>query len=395
MKSSVSVLVALVVSAMIGSSAGSAGAAPATGAPVEFDVVLPATGPAAFIGKSETQGLEAVEALVNRTGGIGGRPIKVVLSDTQSSPQVDVQLVSGLMAKHIAVFIDGGPSSMCGASDPLFEKSGPLAFCLSPNLDPAHGGFVFAAGPTIDGYANVAVRYLRDRGLKRLAMITATDASGMTNARMSLAALQLAENKGVELVANEQFSPTDVSVAAQIAHIKALNPQALLAWTTGTPTATVLRALKDSGLEIPVVLSAANMNVEQLTSYAAFNPKDLLFAAPLSTAPLPGERGDIAAAVRQFRDTFTSANVRPDLGMLLPWDPVLLIVDAMRHVGADASAAQVHEYLARQRSWIGAMGRYDFVTYPQRGLGEQSLIMAAWDSTRNDFTRVSRPGGYR
>jgi branched-chain amino acid transport system substrate-binding protein len=366
-----------------------------SGPPIEIDAVIPTTGPAAFIGKSEQQGFQALENFINRTGGIQGRPIKIVIADTQSSPQIDVQLVNGLVSKHVTFFIDGGPSSLCSASTPLLEKTGPLDFCMSPSIEPAAGSFAFAAGPVPSTYTNISIRFLRERGLKRIAMISATDTTGMTLQRLSLAALQLAENKGVELIANEQFGPTDVSVAAQIAHIKALSPQALLVWTTGTPTATVLRALKDSGLDIPVVGQAANMNVDQLTSYASFIPKELYFAAPLALAPVDRARGAVDTAVQRFRDAFTSTNVRPDIGMLLPWDPLLLYVEALRHLGADASAAQLREYIARQRAWTGAMGQYDFVSYPQRGLGDRSLILARWDAPRNDFTRASRPGGYR
>ena len=41
------------------------------------------------------------------------------------------------------------------------------------------------------------------------------------------------------VVAREHFNLTDISVAAQMANIKSSGAQALIAWSTGTPVATI------------------------------------------------------------------------------------------------------------------------------------------------------------
>ena len=89
--------------------------------------------------------------------------------------------------------------------------------------------------------------------------ITSTDASGQDADRALDAALSLPENKSTfQVVAREHFNPTDISVSAQIAHIKASNAQVLIAWTTGTPVGTVFRGVTEGGLDIPVVTTNGN-----------------------------------------------------------------------------------------------------------------------------------------
>src|ERR1700712_444099 len=80
-------------------------------APYELNAIIPITGAGAFLGKAYVDGIKALELRINATGGIQGHPLKFVTQDTQSNGQVDLQLVNGLIAKHVPVFIDGAPAN--------------------------------------------------------------------------------------------------------------------------------------------------------------------------------------------------------------------------------------------------------------------------------------------
>jgi len=95
--------------------------------------------------------------------GIQGRPLKFVLSDTQTNPQVALQLVNGLIAKHVAVFIDGGPAGVCSASIPVVLNSGPLDYCLSPGVHPPAGSYVLSSSVSTEDLAKTLVRFFRTR----------------------------------------------------------------------------------------------------------------------------------------------------------------------------------------------------------------------------------------
>ncbi|MGH6967622.1 MAG: ABC transporter substrate-binding protein, partial [Stellaceae bacterium] len=55
--------------------------------PYEINVILPLTGPAAFLGNGEKTSLELAEKAMNAKGGINGRPVKFVIQDDGTSPQ--------------------------------------------------------------------------------------------------------------------------------------------------------------------------------------------------------------------------------------------------------------------------------------------------------------------
>ncbi len=365
-------------------------AARAAEAPVDINVLLSLTGSGTFIGKIHEQTLAAMEAYLNKQGGIHGRPIHFVIQDDQTNPQVAVQLTNGIIAKKANVMLGADLAAVCRAIAPLL-KDGPVDYCLSPGIHPGPGSFQFTATVGTRDLCVAFLRYLRERGVRRIAALTSTDASGQDGEAGLLDAAALPENKSIEIVAREHFNPSDVSVAAQIARIKASNAQALIAWTTGTPFGTVLRGAVDGGLSIPIFTTNGNMTYAQMAQYSGFMPKELYFPgfAYVATEVTPG----MNSQQRQFISVMKAAGIKPDFQSGLPWDPVLILVDALRHVGADAAPEKVRAYMANLHGFVGITGTYDFRDHSNRGLNEKGVVVMRWDTAKNTWVPVSRPGG--
>ncbi len=68
-------------------------------------------------------------------------------------------------------------------------------------------------------------------------MLVGTDATGRLAEPEFVAAAALPENRNVKLVTIEHFNLTDVTVAAQIARIRAADAQALIIWVNGSRSA--------------------------------------------------------------------------------------------------------------------------------------------------------------
>jgi hypothetical protein len=84
---------------------------------------------------------------------------------------------------------------------------------------------------------------------------------------------------------------------------------------------------------------------------------------------------------------------KPDLPGARSWDPTDLLLDAYRAEGWNASAEQLRRWISSQRHWAGINGIYDFATYPQRGIGQDSCVIDCWNRRSGDFVAVSKPGG--
>ena len=365
-----------------------------SGPPVEINAMLPLTGSGAFIGTASKKDMELIEQIVNSSGGIKGRPVRFVIADDQANPQTAVQLTNDLIAKKVPVILGGVLANTCRAMTPLVAKNGPMHYCLSPGLHPTHGSYTFSASVGTLDDAIGTVRFFREKGWTRVAIVTTTDAIGQELDRSYATALAMPENKSMHVVATEHFNPTDISVAAQVARVKASNAQAVLTWVTGTPFGTLLRGLHDGGVDLPVSSSTGNMSFAQMAQYASFMPKELYFAGLRSISRQGTLPGPVKNAQDTYFDAFKSAGVRPDVLNAVGWDPIMIVVDAYRHVGPAATADQLKDYVDNLHGYAGTSGIYDFGDPEQRGLTISALVVDKWDPAKNDFVAASRPGGY-
>jgi branched-chain amino acid transport system substrate-binding protein len=269
--------------------------------------------------------------------------------------------------------------------------NGPVLYCLANGGDPVIGGYEFLTSMSYDSQAAVAARYFRERGWKRVATIFATDAGGQTSEKALLGALALPENKSVQVISAQHFTPGDASVAAQMAVIKSANPDVLVAWATGGAAGTLFRGEKDLGIDLPTLGSPGNLTASFLKQYAAVLPPNLIFAAVPYYAGDAPEDAATKKAVADMTTALTAAGTQPDMITISAWDPGLVLVQALRDIGPDATAQQLRDYLLKLKGWTGANGPYDFGTNPQRGVGSQNVVMVRWSQGKAEA--LSQLGG--
>lgn len=357
--------------------------------PVTIPIILPLTGGGAFIGQTHQKTMQILEDVVNKDGGIKGRPLKFDFLDDQTSPAVAKQL--GAQEQNQSPIVLGSSlSAMCKAIAPGYETTGPVNWCLSPAIYPAKGSYVFSTSVSTKDLLIANIRFFREKGWKKIALLASQDASGQDGVDAANEALKLPENSGMQLVATERYAAGDVSATAQLTRIKAAGPQALIIWVPGTPVATGLRALQDVGLDIPVATTSANMVVKQLEQYSAFIPKELYFAGVTYSAGIaPNPRVKHAQDV--YNAAMKAAGVTTDLQTGMTWDAGMITVDALRKLGPTATGTQIRNYIDGLKDYAGILGVYDFTKVPQRGAGIDDAVMQRW--TGSGWSTASSFGG--
>jgi branched-chain amino acid transport system substrate-binding protein len=361
--------------------------------PYTINAILSLTGSGAFLGQDQAAGYNLVEQVVNSSGGINGTPIHFSITDDQSSPQVAAQLASGLIAQHVQVILGSTLVAPCRVIAALVEDNGPFNYCLSNGFQPKTGSYVFSINfSTIDS-VGAMIRYFKGRGWTRLAYIVSTDATGQDAETNINAALATTAGTGVQVVAREHFNATDINVAAQMSRIKAANPNVVITWATGSPLGTLLRGVRDAGIDLPLGTSAGNLTYAEMKQFDSIMPAELYFSAPGPMAEGAHIDKAVAPAMTAFKAALSKAGFVAQQGYVFAWDSAFATIGALKKLGLGASAAQIRAYLASQHALPGASGIYDFADRPQRGLTISSVYVVRWDKGRNTWVAASEPGG--
>jgi branched-chain amino acid transport system substrate-binding protein len=338
---------------------------------LDIQAIIPITGYGAFIGKGATETMTAFEMAVNRTGGVRGRPIRFVVHDDQSNPQQAVRIANDLLAQNVPVVFGPELTANCNAIDPLLKASLAM-YCMSAGFHPQAGGISFGAAMSSEDQVRVGVRYVRDRGWRKIAILASIDSTGVDSERMLDSVLAEPEYTDETVVAREHFAASDVSVNAQLTRIKASGAQLLYVGTIGTPLGTVLRGIRDVGLDVPVLAGSGNLTFAGIHQFGALLPREIYFAGTAALVPDQLPNGPIKVAAKRFQDAFRAIGVRPDISHAFLWDPATFIVGAYKRFGAQMTADQFRGYMAgyRRTALLDAttFARFHNAEWPQRVL---------------------------
>lgn len=363
----------------------------ATPEPFTIYGILSLTGTGAFSAHASATAIHLYESVVNKSGGIAGRPVHFELLDDQSNPRVAVQLANEVLAKHVSIIVGPTTQATCNAVGAL-ANNGPVIYCLSPGIDPPKGGFMFSAGLGASKTLPINLRYFRATGHKRIASLMSNDATGQHTEDLLDAAIAEPENRSLQVVLRERFENSALSVDAQMSRIKAAGPDFIYAVASGTPFQTILRSYRDLGMKTPLVTSVANMYLNFLTPYIGGLPDPILFNGPLYWGIDPHNAGPFTPVINEYLAAHHDANTPPSPDEGFGWDSARIIVSAYRKLGTSATGDDMRRYILGLQRFYGISGKYDFRN-DQHGLGYDAGIILRFDAAHSTFVPASGPGG--
>jgi branched-chain amino acid transport system substrate-binding protein len=361
--------------------------------PYEMYAVISLTGGAAFLGRDEVPSIQAFEKWTNSHGGIRGRPIHINILDEASNPAVAVQLANQLIARKVPFVLGPGLGATCESVIPLVTN-GPVIICLTSVGNPAAGSFAFLFNLTNRDYEANAIRFLKGKGVRSIALLQTTDATGIDAQKQLQDALQTySDLRDIKVVDIENYANTDLTVTAQLTRIKAAGADAIVNYVTGPALGTALRAISETGYTGWVFTSASNATRDQMKQYLNYLPDKLIFG----TVPYQmnvGVSNRVLAMRATFREALRQVGINdPTIGNMLPWDPLQVYSDALRKYGFTITAQQTRDYILGLHGWAGMMGLYDFGRGDQRGIDPKSSGAMRYDKSGENFVVISKAGG--
>ncbi|NPA25664.1 MAG: ABC transporter substrate-binding protein, partial [Deltaproteobacteria bacterium] len=178
----------------------SAGAAETIKIGAFFDL----SGPASFIGTPTKLVAEMVVDKLNKEGGVNGKKIELMIGDTEGNPAKAASIAKKFIYKNKVAAIIGPTRTGCGMNVKKIVEKAEMPTFMTVGGDPVIMGGKFGSFSYIfksPQRSSIAVRrvymYLKKKGLKKVALLTAADGFGKDGARwLNL----LAPDFGLEIV---------------------------------------------------------------------------------------------------------------------------------------------------------------------------------------------------
>ena len=209
-----------------------------SGDPIKIGCAYPLTGNAAAIGVNIMRGFEFGFEEINASGGILGRPVELIVGDTQGDAKVALSVAEKLITQDNVDMLLGCQSS--GISETvaqLAEKySIPMISAISTaDAITTHGyQWYFRFAPTNSSYLRSMVQFLKDMDgsadypdvqVKTIACIADSDLLGQETIKW---AKHWADEMGIEVVEEVSYNLGASDLTSEVLALKAANADALI-----------------------------------------------------------------------------------------------------------------------------------------------------------------------
>jgi branched-chain amino acid transport system substrate-binding protein len=353
--------------------------------PIKIGAFYSLSGPAAAIGTPTKLVTEMVVAKINKEGGINGRPIELVLGDTESDPTKAVMVVKKFLnVDKVAAIIGPDRTDLGMAVKKLVDEAGiPTFMCVGG--DPVIMGGKFGSFKWVfksPQRSSVAVEklygFLKERNLKKVALITASDGFGKDGKTWLT---ELAPKFGLTIASDESFNPADTDMTAQLTKIAAAKPDAIVCWTIGPAGSIVAKNVKQLNIKIPLFQchGLPDPKYVELAGPAAegnMMPSTKLMAWE-QLADSDPQKPVIKEFVRLYADAKYDKQFPINTHSGYAWDAIYIVANAMKKVGTDP--AKLRDAIEQTKNYVGVSGIYNLTPEDHNGLGTDSMIIVTVD----------------
>jgi branched-chain amino acid transport system substrate-binding protein len=345
------------------------------------------TGYLSWSGRHKRKAAELKVEMINETGGVDGRPLKLIAFDDQSCADQAARIAEELIFRHrVTALVGTGtlPISKAVAHvanrfrTPVFINSGYA-------IDPASDLFIFNTAHKTEFAISCSFQYFLEQGIDRLALYMPQGALGDLGSWLGR---RLAERMGIRIVGEERFDVNQPIIASQLTGLNNLKPGALFSFVTGQPAAAVAQMMSATGLDIPLLVSHGNANPRFL-KLLSHNPVPIIVPSGRTSAinSIPEDDPCLSIVtdfnIRHIRKYGEPAN---DYSAELA-DALDLLVEGVRRAG-NGDSERLRDSIEDINDFSGMRGKYHLSPIDHYGTGIEQIVLLTSKNGRWHFTKT-------
>ena len=355
--------------------------------PIKIGAFFDLSGTAAFIGTPTKLVAEMVVEKINKEGGINGRPLELVIGDTEGDPTRALMAAKRLVEKEKVVALIGPTRTGTGMAVKKYLEAKQIPTVMTVGGDPVimegvHGGKNFGTARWIfksPQRSSIAVKkvyeYLQAKNVRKIALMTASDGFGRDGKRWLT---KLAPKYSLEILADESFGVRDADMTTQLTKIKNTDAQVIICWTIGPAGSIVAKNLKQLAIKLPLVQCHGLPDPKYIELAGSASVGNVMPSTKLMAYDqLPDsdpQKEVITEFVRLYDEVYDYDKQFPiNTHSGYAWDAIYIIAKAMKKVGTDK--AKLRDAIEKTDNYVGISGIYNITPTDHNGLGTDSMVM--------------------
>jgi branched-chain amino acid transport system substrate-binding protein len=308
------------------------------------------TGPQATFALSGRNGAKLAIEEINRSGGVLGKKLELLIEDDRNEPSEAASAVSKLITQnHVVALIGENASSRSLAAAPIAQSyQVPMVSPSSTNVDVTKKGDYIFRVCFIDPNQGKALALFARQTLHAQTAATLIDAKSDYSVGLAQAFRTEFTAQGGTIIAELKYAEGDSDFHAQLTAIQAKRPDVLFVPGYYTDAGLIARQARGLGIQA-TLLGADGWDSPKLVEIGGAAVDGAYFSNHYSV-------DDPSPAVRTFVDAFQKAyGAEPDSIAALSYDAARLVADAIRRAGS-TEGKRVRDALASTKDFPGVTG---------------------------------------
>jgi len=337
--------------------------------------IMPLSGTVAQWGEANKRGAELAVEEINKSGGVLGYELKLLIEDGEGKPTVTVNAAEKFISRDSVDILVGPVMSSCTMAelDVINRHKVPLVVSTStaPQItapDSPTKGYVFRLVPTNDIMGAQLTKYvIENLGLKKIA-ITTDVANEWSITFRDIFINEMKKYPNAELVANESIKGGDTDFYAVLTKIKSKSPDGLFVMMQINEAANFVKQADELNIEAqlfsaqgcsdPAFIKVAGKSANGLIALSMYEPTNIV--------------NDVSRRFTEnFYKKYENLNIDPGLYDAQAYDAIYFIADALKRAGTK----EKDKLLGALRNTSNLQGVIGITTLDENGQAFKDVLL--------------------
>ncbi len=368
MKRSLLLLLMVAVAMVVTTACG--GSKPASGSPIKIGVIQDTSGAASYYSQESVKGIKLAVEQINAKGGVGGRPLELVLEDDQNKPPVSAEKFRKLAGdKDIVVVLTVSGSADALQSQTIAEEE------KLPEIAPTNVNDKLTATPLkyfyrispgdsmfFEQLIGSVAKY------KKIAIIGDNTQTGLATTNSYVDALK---KKNVNVVAVEQVDTGATDASPQVLRMKEKGADVVLLTAQGGPElALATRTVRQMNWQVPI-FGTSTVGVPAFVQLAKEAADGVIFTDIID---------DDKKSFQDLNKAWDAKYQNPiSTNAVLSYDSIYLLAEVMKKGVSRAAIRDGLEQVSKYTAVSGAQGAtVTFQAGNHQGMGPEAVTLRTY-----------------